>query len=69
MLTIILNPILASQAPRVNMINAIDEMLIILVTYKNEGINRTSDSIIPSKHKRAINKCVRCMMKANSVIK
>ena len=67
MFTIILSPILASQAPIVNIINAKIGIFNILVRHKNEGISNTKVSIIPSKHRRAINRCTRCEINATRV--
>jgi len=64
----ILRPILASQAPNVRIIRAITGIFVIFLTSKNDGINKTSVSIIPSRHSKVINKCDRCEIKANSVI-
>jgi hypothetical protein len=56
MFTIILKPILASQAPIVNIINAKIGIFSILDIHRREGINNTRVSIIPSRHRRAISR-------------
>lgn len=69
MLTKILKPILASQAPRVSIIKANTRIFVIPEKYSMEGIRRTKVNIIPSKHRSDINKCVRCKMNAVNVNK
>jgi len=64
MFTIILKPILASQAPIVNIINAKIGIFSILDIHRREGINNTRVSIIPSRHRRAISRWVRCEINA-----
>lgn len=60
--TIILRPSLASQAPRVSIIIARVEIFNIFAKKRVEGISRTIESIMPSRHNKDISKWVRWMI-------
>ena len=57
--TRILNPKLASHAPKVSIIILITGSDILDINI-SEGMNKTSLSIIPSKHNKDIRRCLRC---------
>jgi hypothetical protein len=67
--TIILSPNLASHAPMVSIIKARVEILIIPEKYRQDGSINTIHSIMPSKHRRVISKCVRWVINVIIVIK
>ena len=64
-----LRPNLASHTPMVNKIMAKVGAENISLENKNEGIKRTRDNIIPSKHNKVSKKCDRWISKAIKVNK